>query len=359
MESFGAVLRRAIQAEFGSNKAFAQALGVSPGRVSQIIGGPESVDPATLAKLLKAFSSLLNQTVVYEAWVREFAPPPVEEGLALDSEDARQQAIGLWHGDRPAEGLRLAEVHRQHVTDPQLWQELSSVALMINLRLGRRGEALKIARELEERSRADQEAGYLLTATWMRFLALRNLDRAPLKLIHRAYQDAVSLAYAREPLGDWKGRWLAKRLELQRDFALQVLTIAERKPVDDETLAEAMQVVNATLGRWEDPAAETMGLEVRARIEVVLGQLSKAEDTLDEVESRRWHTSTELRDKANLVRARIAIERGELEEARFLLQAIADACLERGNVHHFQIADQLLAELELGLLPRPDRPKGQ
>jgi len=340
-QPFGVVLRRAIKAEYGSQREFARALGVTEGRVSQLVGGSALTEAATLRRLLPLFGSAGWQTALHEAWVAEFLP--TESAEALDGEAACRRGLELWSHNRPRQGLLILEEARRRENRPAVWLELSTTAMMVNMRIGRSGLALAMSREIAHKAKQVGETGSLLTCLWLRSLALRNVESAPLDLVSRAYQQAADLAFTHQPRSADRGIWQGKRLQLLRDFGLQVLTANLRKPVAGEHFDEASRRVQRSLNGWEDPLERAMTLEVRARLEVTQRQLVKAEETLYEIRSMR--TQAELAEKTGLTRAAILIARGEIDEAIARIAAIADQCLAKTNLHHFRVADRMLAGL--------------
>jgi|SRR5579871_1697671 len=85
-ESFGLALRAVIKEEFGTSRAFAAALGVSEGRVSQLMSGAESIAASTLEEILATFESVGRQERVHQAWIASFAPSPLQVASAQESE---------------------------------------------------------------------------------------------------------------------------------------------------------------------------------------------------------------------------------------------------------------------------------
>lgn len=346
--TFESLLREAIQAEFGSSVAFSRALGVSRSRVSQLTGGSSPPDPTTLERILRTFSSPSWQEQIHSAWIRQFVPVPTEEIQGLDTEDGRQLASRLWLADAPEHALHVANLHRARTTDAYLWQELSGIILLVNLRLGRAGASLVVGREMIERASNSHERGHLLTALWMQGVAARNVEHVGLDKLNVLHTRALDVASAITATGEWQRRLKTKRLELMRDFALHVLKVSEHRRVPTGALEKAVASVNQAIERWDDEQAAALGLEVRARLEVALGQVVKAEETLSEIRNKKLGRFGEIDEKMELVEARIAILRGEVDRARTALQQICERCLVLGNYHHFRVADQLLAQLELG-----------
>lgn len=344
-ERFGTALRAALRAEFGSSRAFAQALGVSEGRVSQIIGGPEDINTQTLAKVLSGFSSGALIERVHAAWMHEFAPLPDVFTESVEPDWLFREIDRLWQSGNPKRGLVIAEQQRLVAKDPHVWQELSERIALISLRLNRPGKALAVLGDMEERARRDDDRVNLLTALWMRGSALRSVEGISPRQLEEAHRRAVELASSWQPRGEGRERWQVKQMELHRDFALHALTIAERSSRAQEALVHGLRSAEQAVKMHDEGAAICLGLEVRARLEVASGQLFKAEETLDEAETLGKGGVHELWEKVRLTRARILLARGENDGAAREFRVIADECFAAANLHHFRVADQLLARL--------------
>lgn len=345
-EPFGAALKAAIRAEFGSGRAFAEAVGVSEGRVSQIVRGPEDVNARTLDYVLAPISSLPLQERVHAAWVRDFAPLPEPERSPMEPERAVWTAKDLWLAGNPKRALRLAAAQREFAEEPWAWHELSGLMVMTGLRLGRSSLALETTTEIERKARSDGDRMRFLAALWMRGLALRNSEHVPARSLNGAHEDALAFAETWEPGGRAEQELVrVKRMELRRDFALNVLAVHGRRPVPEEILQRALRSAEDALRMHDDPLPRCFALEVRARVEVALGQLFRAEETLEEAESLSGGRILELWEKSRIVRAKILLGRGARDEAAHELREVAERCFEEMNLHHHRVADQLLARL--------------
>ncbi|HEY3780313.1 MAG TPA: hypothetical protein VGL56_04460 [Fimbriimonadaceae bacterium] len=349
-ESFGSALQAAVRVEFGSNKEFAKALGVSQGRVSQLIRGPEDVNTPSLVKILVAFQTRGLQERVHEAWIRQFAPLPIQAVTDLEPEKLLSTIHTLGVDGLPTRALAHAKEWRHQVDDPAAWQALTRQIVEINLRLTKVSGAVSALDEMQKRALARGDKENLMTALWMSGLVLRTLDHVTVHTLDRAHQEAVTFAEAHKPAsGKALEEWETIRAVLDRDFALHVLALNERKPLKREALEEAAKLVERSIQTGTSEVFRPYGLEVKARLEAAMGQLFKAEETLAELESSGLPEGSEIREKADLTAARIKALRGERDEAEAVFEAIAEDCFERLNLHHHRVADQLLARLRANL----------
>ncbi|HVT12456.1 MAG TPA: helix-turn-helix transcriptional regulator [Fimbriimonadaceae bacterium] len=345
---FGVVLRAAIKAEFGSNREFARALGVSEGRVSQIVRGPEIPEPETLERVIGHFSTLALQDQIHRAWVAEFAPLPNWRELEFEKAEALHQIRLLEEAAFPVRALSLARLCQQHAVDPDSWQIFTERIVQLNLRLGKVSPAIAAVAEMEERARSRRENADLLTALWTRGQALRNLESITVSQLMKVHQNAMSFAESWRPKGgEPLAIWTHRKAALQRDFALHVLATHNRHPVDQEHLEAAIRSVETSM-HGDDYLGYCAGLEVRARVETAMGQIFKAEETLEELEAL-GNAGPDFLEKTGLTRARIMVRRGEREAAIAFYKKLATDCFERMNLHHHRMADQELGKVLAGL----------
>lgn len=347
-ESFGVALRASIKEEFGTNTEFAKALGVSKGRVTQLIKGPDDVNAESLVKVLQTFKSFRFQERIHSAWVREFAPLPTPSAHDLDPAELLGRIHELGEDGLSSRALQLARTWQGEVKDDEAWQLLGRQIVEISLRLTKVGGAVAALQDNERRAMLRSEPRDILTALWMKGLVLRQIDNVSIEVLDRAHEDAISYAEHGRPSAKEESQiWKDRRALLDRDFALHLLALNERKAVGTVALQHALSLVNRSIEQGPSEPFIRYGLEVRARIEGALGEKTVAEETLDQL--RAIDKGGELREKAELTRATLLAARGERDEAEAIFEAIAEDCFERMNFHHHRKADQLLARLRAGI----------
>ncbi len=347
--SFGSALRGAIRAVYGTNQRFAVELGVSEGRVSQLIRGPESIRSQTLKRILAVFEDSTVREQIHRAWVAEFASPSdaMSESQTTLSVLERVERVGLGISARRA--LELSVRQRRIEQDPRLKHQLLAKVVQLYLRLDHSAHALRAVQQLEREARADGDPLDIMAAMWLRGNALRTVEPTRVSDIIESHVAAITYADAVKPSGGERLRiWKRLRSELERDFALHVVKIQAVARVNESKLQAAYTAANHAIAEAMDESAVWIGLEVRARVEITLGRLSDAEDTLEEIKQMRGIKPAELDEKAALTQARLLLAQGETTHAEALLRRIAAKCLEVEDLHHFRIADQHLVEILLG-----------
>ncbi len=344
-EHFGEALRAAAIAEFGSGKAFAKAVGVSPGRISQIVNGREEIEATTLGKLLGTFTLPHLQERVHAAWTRQFAPRPESEDDYSDPADGLLRILALTEAGLPVRALDLARTWQVRTTNEPRWYAFSQHVVELSLRLAKVSSALAEVQNMESVAISKGDRLQMANVLWLKGLVLRNLDRATAKMLSEAHRDAVQFTEAY----DITSQTLPGIEEqLARDFALHLVMLNERRPLPYEALRYALKLVSDSVDQGLDGVLLAHALEIRARIEIALGQATKAEDTLEEVESISVSRATDVSEATMISQAKILIARGDQDEAKSILERVAEISFSRMNLHHQDVAEQLLSRLLLG-----------
>ncbi|MBS1712971.1 MAG: helix-turn-helix transcriptional regulator [Armatimonadetes bacterium] len=344
--AFGQRLRIAIKEEFGTNKEFARAMGVSEGRVSQILKGSEVLTSVTLDAVLASFSNLGRQERIHAAWIDTYAPGPMQGENLLDTESQEtflQSLPELIQAGRSREVLqRLLEV-RSYVEDTQRWMHLSRATTELALRLERPSVAFGVAQELYGRATDLGELGWAATGLWTAAIALRNMPHLPAADTIQGHERAV------EFLGQWSPPNPTLKRDatqaLQRDRALTLIAVAEKRSIPLEQFSHEHKILQASLTRIEDPTALAIGTEVLARLSLAAENLFLAEEELES--SQTFHPSAEHSIKGAILRAKIEHGRRDSPYRDTLTSALEEAwCTD--DLHHVQVIERLLMKLELG-----------
>lgn len=346
---FGEVLRGAIKAEFGSASEFAKFVGKTEGAISQLITGPQEPTPTTLRWLLTQFNTPAWQEAIYEAWRRDFAPPP-EFNFRGTHADAIEQIREIDQAGNPRRALAITVAGRKEADDPVAWQRYTEEAFQINLRLTRTAPALRVLSEMRERARARDDKASVSAALWMEGTAVRNLESITVEVLTDRQNIALEYLNAWSPdSAEEKETWSNRFTALERDRALDFLAVHDRSPVSKELLIDALRSLERSMRLLDSKPIYTTGLEVRARVETALGRPFKAEETLEELAKIGAESGTDLKEKMEIARARILMLRGERDEAIHIFEHAAKRAFDLMNLHHHRKADQLAARLRAGL----------
>lgn len=343
-ESFSKALKRAVKAEFGTSKAFAKALGVTEGRVSQLLNPKERLQPQTLEGILSCFSSNAHRASIHKAWLSEFdqllAPDVFQPIQLLLPELDQLSAL------RPDQAIKHLSEARILSADLYEWQKLSERQAHLCLRVGMTLQAMQIVGEMKSRAATDRNSVHMLTALWLQGNILRSVDGVSPKKLSEANEGAMQFASGSKPArGAALELWWDRRAQLERDFALHALKIHEMGRLSTGNLEVGLSASNRSMEMVDCPKFKYAGLEVRARIELALGRLVNAEDTLDEIKESQYLFGTEIWEKASLTTAKLWFAQGRVEESKVLIEEVADQCFEKMNLHHYRVANQLGARL--------------
>lgn len=334
-ESFGDALRSAIKIEFGTQKAFAEALFVDKSRISQLISGREIPSPQTLESLLKAFTDWSLRERVYAAWTRACQTLPDIDELM----DAGAAIIGqirrLIDSGQPIKALKLA--YKRRAAEPftsKLWLELSEEIVEGHLKLREYGTALRQLALIKSRAAELHDLGGVVTASWMSASAFRALDMSTDPLALQAEQDANAAFASWKPVTEEDRALKDNRYTaLARDFGLGILHRSGFQPLDQAQYELARGAVDKSMTKLDSTAIELAGKQVLLRLELAAGHVFKAEEILEELVSKNPASSSHEAAKLDQVRAEILLARGQREEAIELLESLSRNTLSRMNLH--------------------------
>jgi hypothetical protein len=334
-ESFGDALRAAIKIEFGTQKAFAEALFVDKSRISQLISGREIPSPQTLESLLKAFTDWSLRERVYAAWTRACQTLPDIDELM----DAGAAIIGqirkLIDSGQPIKALKLA--YKRRAAEPftsKLWLELSEEIVEGHLKLREYGTALRQLALIKSRAAELHDMGGVVTASWMSASAFRALDMSTDPLALQAEQDANAAFASWKPVTEEDRALKDNRYTaLARDFGLGILHRSGFQPLDQAQYELARGAVDKSMTKLDSTAIELAGKQVLLRLELAAGHVFKAEEILEELVSKNPASSSHEAAKLDQVRAEILLARGQREEAIELLESLSRNTLSRMNLH--------------------------
>lgn len=348
-QSFGATVRAAIKAEFGTNQDFARHLGVSKGRISQIIRGPETIGHEALERVLRGFSSSAWQQSIQAAWVRDFIriEQHPEESLELDElllKIHHLNASGL-----PYQAIQLAEEQRQLVGDLIAWTSLTVQIIQTSLRVGQTSKATENVIELQRRAMEWNEVDHLFAARWLKGLVLQSLPRMRVRETYEFHRETLRFGETNlQNQGVVSENLLPMVASLERDIALFLTKRFEKGEIDQEAVKAANARIDRSIQLGESESFKAYGLEARSRYFAAIGKVAAAEDALDELESVGLQDGSDLWEKSQITKAKILTHRGESEEALHLYHEISLRALEKVNLHHHFAAEMLASSLTLG-----------
>ncbi len=351
METFGTILRAAVLKEHTTDVKFAAALGVTAGRVSQILSGNERISRRVLAGLLKAFTKSKLRKEIRDAWILEYMP--LQYALdSLGTEDAGEQASFLLKDHQPHQALDLVESRRARTPDCSDWHELSRVAAEINKRLVRPAAALRIVSEMEQRARCEGNQVHILEA--LRLKCHVSIDVSGIRplCLSQLHEDALRYAETYKPQAALRNQWQKTRSELARDGAMILLKAHEFQDISIELFKKALSGIGWARSNSKDETGHARGLLVRAKVEIAAGHIGNANEALDEIAGHPCAGEGDFPQRIRIVKARLAILSDKCPKAMALLESICAQCLENEDPYYHRIADQLLARLTLGHLPR-------
>ena len=342
------MLRSAIKAEFGSNKAFAERARLSEGRVSQLIKGPESITAQSLEDVLRCFSDLSLQEAIYEAWVETFAPSPLYRLTRRQSEEQAHRLLKdrdqLVSAGRARQALCALEQLRIGLEDTECRFMVLRAIAETAMYLGRSTQAASAASELVEHAKRVAGPEWIARALWLLATVTRNNRISTPVQIAKAHENAADFAQSWNPPSA-EARETARQIRaaLDRDRALALLTINERTAVKPEHLASLITMLDRILATHMSSEARSMFLEVKGRVHLATGDLLATEDALAEVRSICGYVSYDHDTKTNILDGQFRRARGLEDHAEVTFKRALTNCYDVDDLHHAGVIEHFLS----------------
>lgn len=344
--TFKAVLRRAIHQEYGKAEEFAKALGITPGRISQILNGPEELKNSTLEPILAALSPASGERV-RAAWIREFVPDVGTEPVPPSV--AAYKAYVLDSGGLPRKALKLIErTIAEAAPDDEARPLLLQRAAEYELKLDRPGRSMRRVEQASRLAELRNEPFDIFTALWLRGVIVQHLDVSQEEKVS-ASKDASDYGASHS---EGSSRWRSRSVEATRDEALAILAAFDDGAVGVEELGRAHQLAKDAVESSDTLLLLPVALEIRARIECAVGLIAAAEESLDAAEESACR-DPDMDRKAGLLRARILVARKQFGEAEEAYLRLSSEARTAGDLYRQRKAEGLLGRL----LARSARPR--
>lgn len=346
-ESFREALTAVVRSEFGTQSELAKAAGISVSQISHYLKHPEKMHPSSLEGLLCAIRSPLLQRRLFEAWARQFEPIP-ELLPETPLPEVVQYLHELTNQGRVDTAIAIAEHELGRTRDWERWFGIAEQLEPLYLQIGQVSKALAFRSEIERRAVAAQDMRGVLSALSMTETALQSVTSADLSVIDRAHRRSLTaLEHWQPQTPEGRLQRRVRSLNLARTRAHQILTYVLKRRATEDAVKAALMAVNRSLSEDAPTYVLATGLEMKARIQAAAGQVHAAEETLEALEEMGLDQAFDMWEKSQLTLARIAEQRGEIEQAIQILTEVRDTCFARKNLHHAHKADQELARLIL------------
>jgi hypothetical protein len=164
------------------DQEFAPFLGVSTGRVSQIINNPKRLKAESVHKLLACFSSLVLRRRIFKAWQRECFGDELlhgEPGSIVGAEVTEatiKRVDRLVRTQQPDRALEVTEVSLTMPLDPALRRQFLDRAYYLYNRLDQCADALRIAQIYWDEAIADNRREDQVVSLAMQARIMRSMD---------------------------------------------------------------------------------------------------------------------------------------------------------------------------------------
>lgn len=338
--TFGESLRQSIKAQFGSNVEFARQLGVSRGRISQIISGPEIVGPETLEKILFAFRDTRYCTVIERAWLREFVH-------GQESPEAELSHAGVIHRIHQlnAEGLtpkaiELAQKRRDSlvIDSGNEWLDLTTQIIQCALRVGNTAKAAANVTMLAEAAVATGRLDMYFLSRWHKAIVLQALGGQSSDEVFELLGEVHSLALSQGRSAEWT----RATATAERDIAIYTIKQLAKSEVSggvEGSSSRVLDLIESSIEKGGDEMFYRYGIEAKARLFAAIGQPANAEDSVLELRKEGIPEGSDLWEKSELTIAKIHEMDGNLSRALEAYRVVSKVAEQRSNLHHQRLAN--------------------
>lgn len=345
---FSAALSAAILECFGKDYAFAQALGVSAGRISQIRSNPRSLRIDGLEALLRAIPSPVHRDQVLRAW--QALPQPQEIERSGDPPEAVIRRVeGLVAAGLVESAIRLLGAEMEGEKEHERWIPLAERLHPLQLQLARHGDAARLRAEMERRSKEAGDMRSVVASLAMAETMLSSMDATRVSWLSSAQETTLAAMERWSPKGsegqDQK-RW--RDLNIRRSHGLAILGMVGRGRVRKEELEHALKLCESSISDDSPDYIQACGMEVRSRILAAKGDAFLAEEAVDELEEFGLDKSWGAWEKTRFALAKAAESRGETDAALQILEEVRAHCREISSLHYARKAEQEIARILLG-----------
>ncbi|MBX3119694.1 MAG: helix-turn-helix domain-containing protein [Fimbriimonadaceae bacterium] len=291
--SFGEELRLLARRRYASLAAFSAVAGLSPGRISQIVKGTyPNLSYQTLETLLRAFPDIAEKEALYQAWIRDYAPSPIETELptagATDDEiwgflECRNSLyeLGKIGNVRDATGSLWHELAHQP-SRQELAYHCGKIHVETSSHTERHRQAIHVSRELQNLATSAYEPAWVASALWQEAISTYPVDPDSPRYSRSA------MSRLGRYLSDWQPRTDRER-SLHRTLfqtylrdRLIALEELYRHGVRNRSLLEyQLAALQSVLPEIEIGVDFKGTKEVEARALIALGRLDEASDALE------------------------------------------------------------------------------
>ncbi len=353
--SFGEELRLLAKRSYASLAGFSHAVGLSPGRVSQIVRGRyPNLSYQTLELLMRVFPDVADKERLYQAWVSEYAPSPLESSLPTpqSSDDAIWSFIEARHAL-----MELGKIAQVREASGKLWRTLSDDSRRAELayRCGlifvemcvhteRSRLAIQIAQAVQGLSLKRYEPAWTATALWQEAVSTYPADPESASFSRSA------ISRLEQYLQSWVPRSTEERVQhrrlacaLARDSLIGLEELYRHRVRNPDLMAQRIDAIRRSYDLAQDQGEYLLAKEVEARGLIALGRLDEAHDAL-EVSGQNADIFHSI--KLSVTQGRLFVAEGDASSAHRLVSRWLPVAEEH---HMFHYRSQLVS-IEQALL---------
>ncbi len=344
------MLRELIARHFASHRAFAMVVSLSPGRVSQIVGGLDaSLSYASASQLIGAFKGSSERDRLYEAWIRTYAPPIQR----FESDEVECVLSNI--SNRIADGelrtviaeLRGLQGHHDSCDNHRVSVEVGVPLVELLYLSDRRIEGIALARKLSEVAKTLGEPILIADTLRLAALGLRHVRLEGPNGAIVAFEHLHSFLRAQpDYLYRTDRSWQDHQASFARDYALLGWELLRQSGSSMEFAEHGLAGVLGQMKRQADRSTNALEFGVAARLYGALGDPDRAWRALEKARNNDRSPDTSIANVSLLLdSARIYSVAGETNLANETIERVLDLADAQGYLHYHREAIRLQLSL--------------
>ena len=358
--SFANLVREAFQVHHDclQDGDIAESIGVTKGRISQILGKPELLKPETVATILEFIPSKEAKRQILIAWNRECF------GLELGGKKLRgtvpakfttaslKRVDRLIREERLIQATELIQVGVEVVKEGQFRQLILDRAFWLYHKLNRPGSAAQIAETIFAEAEVNRDYPRMVFARLQTLRVLVHLPDVEIASVTRIMAWIESALHLIEERNEAKYA-TATHAFARRSLIATRLTLAERgvAPIEEDEMATFQETLSQELASAKS-YQRRFGIQfLLTRILIRLGETFAAEEMLIKAFRAGDVKNLQGLEQCGIVEARIMIQSGNLDKATRHLRVLSDNCFDAEDFHHGWLAEVELADTVIRSTP--------
>jgi len=350
-DTFASVVREAFKIEHNCkyDHQIATVLGISAGRISQILSEPHKLKVETIEEVIRGLRSPKHRSRIIEVWHGECFNELLKESSQVDEvigkvDEAFLRLISrLIRLRKPERALALVEAALKHDIDDHTRRRLYDQCFYLNFRLDKLSQAMKIASTMVAWGKDTQQLELEGSGLMLQFRILRTMDEVSVKELRRRTEQLHEFSKA-VPKSQLPKEYITLQPKLLRQGEIYTVLRYQYSGGDAGALLQAA---------LRDPYVGAKS-DLRASIYLALGEYFKAEELLEQAANVSLKdgsfTLTRFSQFA-YTRAMLYVLRGEKDQAITYYEGFIKLAEDERFLRAVRLGKRDLTLLRAGLQP--------